>query len=511
MAGRLGLMVMRAVSLGGALLTIEVPDLLVGSGGVGASEAADGFIGVGAPGVTGIATTGLTGITGTGMPGLVPTLVVGAATPPGATAAIGLTGMGILPPATAGVGIALGITGFTGTAIPATIGCAGLVPTLVVGAAGVGTTPGRDGLTAIGFTIVGITGLTGAAPPMAEILGALAIVAAVAAIAAPAATAVGAPSGWVRRVGGGDIWVVTACTFGGGTTMLDFFTRGSTGLVDAGEILGGSPSTAWAGATMAGRGGMGFSSSRLVAGGGGGGTAAVLEAGLILSGVGTPIEIGLAGGRMGVGATMGIGLAGAVWSITAVLLAGGGRGGVTALATMGSGTTGAVGSITAVLLGGTEGTGGGMTSVRAMEGVGGRGEVATLGTTGVGRPGALATTGGGTVGTGLGTIGGSEGTVGGKLAAVGDAIVGRVIGTVICAGMGLETGGRLLVVFFVIFPGTMGGALGASCDVGGFVKGGSCPVVFLVIFSGAPANKVPCVAAMGDGTGLAIGGGSAPV
>jgi hypothetical protein len=232
---------MRAVSLGGALLTIEVPDLLVGSGGVGARVAAEGFIGVGAPGVTGMAMTGLTGVTG--MPGLVPTLVVGAATPPGATAAIGLTGMGILPPATAGVGIALGITGLTGTAIPATIGCAGLVPTLVVGAAGVGTTPGRAGLTAIGFTIVGITGLTGAAPPMAVILGALAMVAAVAAIATPAATAVGAPSGWVRRVGGGDIWVVTACTFGGGTTMLDFFTRGSTGLVDAGEIFGGSPST----------------------------------------------------------------------------------------------------------------------------------------------------------------------------------------------------------------------------------------------------------------------------
>jgi hypothetical protein len=182
------------------------------------------------------------------------------------------------------------------------------------------------------------------------------------------------------------------------------------------------------------------------------------------------------------------------------------------LATMGSGTRGAVGSITAVLLGGTEGTGGGMTSVRAIEGVGGMGEVTTLGTTGVGSPGALATTGGGTVGIALGTITGSEGIVGAELAAVGVAIVGRVIGTVICAGMGLETtGGRLLVVFFVIFPGAMGGALGASCDVGGFVKGGSCPVVFLEIFSGAPANNVPWVAAMGEGTGLAIGGGSAPV
>ena len=94
--GRLGLTVMRAVSLGGALLTTEVPDLgLVSIGGV-VGVVARGLSGEGAPdGTPGV--TGLMGETGE--------------MPPGVTGLIGLTGEGAAAP---GAGLATGWTGESG-------------------------------------------------------------------------------------------------------------------------------------------------------------------------------------------------------------------------------------------------------------------------------------------------------------------------------------------------------------------------------------------------------------
>jgi hypothetical protein len=91
--GRLGLTVMRAVSLGGALLTTEVPAFeLVSTGGV-VGVVARGLSGAGMPeGAPGV--RGLMGETGE--------------TPPGVTGLIGLTGAGTAVP---GAGLATGWTG----------------------------------------------------------------------------------------------------------------------------------------------------------------------------------------------------------------------------------------------------------------------------------------------------------------------------------------------------------------------------------------------------------------
>jgi collagen type I alpha len=117
--GRLGLTVMRAVSLGGAVLIAVVPDLDCGTAAIGALGLS-GETGAAAPGLTG--ETGMTGLTGEtatgtapGTAGLTATGVTGgvaglmaataaapAAAPTTAAAATGRTGFG----ATTGIGVA---------------------------------------------------------------------------------------------------------------------------------------------------------------------------------------------------------------------------------------------------------------------------------------------------------------------------------------------------------------------------------------------------------------------
>ena len=112
--GRLGLTVMRAVSLGGALLTTEVPVLLFGSRGTAGVEAM-GLSGTltGGGGVTTVVagavpgTIGLTGLGGlTGLTGLTGRTAPGPGLAPGETGAGGVTG------ATGATG-AIGLTGET--------------------------------------------------------------------------------------------------------------------------------------------------------------------------------------------------------------------------------------------------------------------------------------------------------------------------------------------------------------------------------------------------------------
>ena len=139
--GRLGLTVMRAVSFGGAVLTMEVPVLLLGSGveagveetgfngalprggrpitsvgGVGdVAGVVPGTIGLtGLTGATAPGTTGLMGLTGTtGLMGLTGTPAAGPALAPGRTGAGGITGFAGETTTVAGVteggGPALGV------------------------------------------------------------------------------------------------------------------------------------------------------------------------------------------------------------------------------------------------------------------------------------------------------------------------------------------------------------------------------------------------------------------
>ncbi len=134
--GRLGLTVMRAVSLGGADLTMVVPDLLLASG-IGAGEVAAAFRGA-APGGGGV-TTVVAGVGGGG----------------GVVRAAGATGRTGLAGAMGGIGaIGAGTTGLTGLTGSTAAG-GGLIP----GATGAG---GRVDFT--GETPPGI-GMTGGGGP----------------------------------------------------------------------------------------------------------------------------------------------------------------------------------------------------------------------------------------------------------------------------------------------------------------------------------------------------------
>jgi hypothetical protein len=219
--GRFGLTVMRAVSLGGADLTMVVPDLLLGSE-VEAGVEDTGFNGTlpGAGGVT--------------------TVVAGA--PPGTTGLMGLGGGGATAPGT------MGLIGLTGRTAP-----------------GLGFAPGRTGAG-------GITGFTGETPPGAGITGG-------------GGPALGVPvegidvggvsMGCVLRGGattdscdvaggngvgtietgafvGGIIAVVAGETRGGGVTELDFFLA----IVESTAVSARAAAASEADTTVAGRGGV---------------------------------------------------------------------------------------------------------------------------------------------------------------------------------------------------------------------------------------------------------------
>lgn len=133
-AGRLGLTVMRAVSLGGADLTTAVPVFALGSGGGATGVAVAGFRGA-TPGAGGTAAPGVTGLTGK--------------TAPGATGLTGLTGA-----AAAGLAGAAGDVGMTGGGGPA-LG----VPT-GVGGGGVSMACVLLGTTADSGFAAGVSGFT---------------------------------------------------------------------------------------------------------------------------------------------------------------------------------------------------------------------------------------------------------------------------------------------------------------------------------------------------------------
>ena len=132
-AGKFGLTVIRDVSLGGALLTMVVPDLLLASGIIAGVEE-DGFSGAPGGGVTTVVaadgevagggtlgTTGLTGLNGaggvTGLIGLGGATAASAGLAPGRTGAGGIGLTGETPPGagmTGGGGLAFSVPGVEG-------------------------------------------------------------------------------------------------------------------------------------------------------------------------------------------------------------------------------------------------------------------------------------------------------------------------------------------------------------------------------------------------------------
>lgn len=189
-AGRFGLTVMRAVSFGGADLTMEVPVLLLG-GGTGTGDETTGFSGT-LPGGGGTTTVvaGVEGVTG----------VI-----PGAIGLIGLNG-------------ATGLIGLTGRTAPG--------PDFAAGRTGAGGIPGLAGATAPG---VGITG--GGGPAFGVPDGDAGVFGSKDCVLRGGATVpsgdgaggTGADGVTAGALVGGIIAVVVGDTLGGARTELDFF------------------------------------------------------------------------------------------------------------------------------------------------------------------------------------------------------------------------------------------------------------------------------------------------
>jgi collagen type I/II/III/V/XI/XXIV/XXVII alpha len=269
--GRLGLTVMRAVSLGGALLTMVVPDLLFGSVIEPGVEAA-GFSGTppGGGGVTSVVAgaTGAGGVTGVigagGVPGTSGLTALNGAGAIAATGLIGETGAGGAPGAAgltalngAGVIAATGLMGETGAG--GAPGTTGLRAPMGAGAPG---TTGRD---PGGTGVAGIAGLAGRVAPGAGMTGGGGPALAVPVVGKLAG---GVSMGCVRRGGAktdsieaagafmtpelaaGRMAVVVGETRGGAVTELDFFLAASA---SASAATAPAVTTATAGATDVGR------------------------------------------------------------------------------------------------------------------------------------------------------------------------------------------------------------------------------------------------------------------
>jgi len=252
-AGRLGLTVMRAVSLGGADLTIVVPDLPPAETGVAGVEAV-GFNGT----LTGAG--GVTTVVAAAGPGGGVTTVVAAAVVGGADGTTGLTGLkGVTAPGVTG------LTGLTGRTAPA----AGLA-----GRTGAGGMPGFAGAPPMG---AGMTG--GGGPALGAMApgktGACSMTCVLRGGATGGSCIEGGGGGVVGVfIGGGWIEVVAGETRGGGMTMLDFFLRV---IASSASPATTAAATATAGTTEAGREGTGGASSTFA--GSGAGLATVLLAG----------------------------------------------------------------------------------------------------------------------------------------------------------------------------------------------------------------------------------------
>ena len=254
-AGRLGLTVMRAVSLGGADLTMAVPDLVLGAGGVAGDEEA-GFSGAfpGGGGVTSVVAGAGGGVT----------TVVAAAVDEGVAGTTGLTGLsGAIAPGVIGL---IGLTGRTAAAgglAPGRIGAGGMPGFAGAPLMGAGRTGG--GGAALGVMAAGI--VAGGGGSMACVLRGGATVDDCDAVAG-------------SGVGGvfiGDvIEVVAGETRGGGMTMLDFFLSVMASTTDS---VTAAAAMAAAGTTVAGRKGVGAGGAFSAFLGSGAGMAAVLLVG----------------------------------------------------------------------------------------------------------------------------------------------------------------------------------------------------------------------------------------
>lgn len=227
--GRLGLTVMRAVSLGGALLTTDVPVLT--------TEVPD--LGLVSGVAVGVAARGLSG-------GLAPGLPTGE----------------------------IGLMGETGETPPGVIGLIGLT-----GAGGAPVEGLANGWTGAG----GVEGFTGMPPPLPGVDGG--------GLGGSAAATMGGfwMTGSVRRAGAtagvvlGVIGVVAGPTRGGGTAALDCFWGSPGSAMGGGDLMEGEPAGEEGPVVtvvVPVRGGRaGVTSNFLVSGGGGGAMEAVLVGG----------------------------------------------------------------------------------------------------------------------------------------------------------------------------------------------------------------------------------------
>lgn len=229
-AGRFGLTVMRAVSLGGALLTMVVPDLGFWAP-VGAGTAAAGFIGTppGGGGVTtAVAAAGAVGAGGTaaiGAAGFEGTTGAGA---PGAAGRTGLTGRtapGAFAPGNTGAG---GMTGAGGNGRAGAPGAGGITGG---GGPALGVPVGVEGVLSMGCVLLG--GGTDAA------------------VGVGAVETAGVEGGVAGRMA-----VVVGETRGGAVTMVDFFLAASASTATSARPAAAAAVTA-AGMTDAGLAGTG--------------------------------------------------------------------------------------------------------------------------------------------------------------------------------------------------------------------------------------------------------------
>lgn len=232
--GRLGLTVIRAVSLGGAVLTMEVPVLPLGWG-IDAGTEATGFIGMlGGGGTT--------------------------------TVVAGVDEAGGVPPGTTGL---TGLNGATGLSGPAGTGRTAPGPGLAPGRTGAGGIAGFTGETPTGAGLTGGGGPALGVPDMGVEVGDSMMGCVLRGGATPASVedgeggGIGVGTGEAGAFVEGRRAVVVGETRGGGTTVLDFFLAA----VRSSAVSATAAAAIAAGTTVAGRGGkLGAGSSFLVGG-----------------------------------------------------------------------------------------------------------------------------------------------------------------------------------------------------------------------------------------------------
>ncbi len=249
--GRLGFTVIRAVSLGGAVLIAVVPDFDCGTAATGAF----GLSGETALGATAPGTTGLTGLTAVGVtPGLT-----------GWTGCTGLTAVGVVP----------ATTGLTATGVPVGAGAEGVMALTTAAPAAAPATAaaatGRTGFGAATGTAVGGGGIGLAVEETTVVLLA-------GGRRGGATVGLTEVEGEGSGAAGGFMDEGALGTRGGGATEVVFFWGASGSSTDVDDD--GTPGVdGWLDRMVAGRIGMaGAASSRRVPGAGGAGMEAVFFA-----------------------------------------------------------------------------------------------------------------------------------------------------------------------------------------------------------------------------------------